>query len=1120
MVYNPFDVKFVDYTPKGDQDYTPLHLLYPDSEGKADPSFTEGFVANLKYQWLPITNATQEYFAFASDPYDENFDWKQTIQDNNDYLFADELSRAKNSEHYNYIKDNLLSMQQNRKVFERSGIGATLVAGVVDPLNIAFFHPVFNTGIRAAWAAKSAFGVTKEAGKMGFLFGMGSEALRSPFDPFNTYQESVTNIAGNTVFAGLLGGGSRGIANKFSNIVSKHKNLKDPNPKTNDVFATEDAINKGSTDPNFKQPLRSSLRELPIDRYNFINKFLPSRRLQFGKYDGVEAPEIVKDLDMQIEYNGSVSMQGKPMQSIDMMQQRYKGKGLHVEAYLDNLYMEEMYKTKGTGKVAGIDYVTPTQKMQSIFGKQLETRYFNDATQDYLKAMPSKAEFKDEIIRLQILNGNPAWNKAYFSSIPEYKRKGMERIAQFYREFDVLAQDQGVFHSKEGTKKALAKLDVRIKELDQKIIAEKDKAAKEIFKLSRNSLLKQKNFYEVDYSPTRANYKWAIYYDKQLLIENPDKQNELTDIFANHFLEEGFVTKFTKGDTPERIPVTSLSQAQRVGREFVDTILEKGDDPYGYSTPMGVGKAKHIMMRATNIPEWKVIDFIVKDPAIMSQYAKMMGFRIEYARKFGDDSIDYLLDMIEAEMQSSKKYTQKAIAEIKSDLLAGYEKVAGQISRDPSRFDTKFARISRKLSGMTYLTGAGLTAATETVAMPIMEHGLGNVLRSVFRAVDGNFDKIKANAKDLQHSSEGLELSQRAAVDRILGDLVRPVKVGKIEKTADAFEDLFYKFNGLSLITAVGKFVDSSIRIPKFYKQIKNYDSLDEFDIEDLNRYGIDKVTAKRLADNGGWQFTDTDMPLLNIQGWSDKTKADRDLKAIMQTYLANGARNTIIHATSFDRPNIADGFVFKKWKPYMAKMGIQPDPRASVGKQADGSYRYPIARIESGVMAFPFQFYNFSFAANQRILRPMFDPQKKFRLQGAIALMGMSYIILAMRKPDWWFENKDYPELIMQITDRSGILGLYSELAYRGIEAAGAFGLYNPDDSWLKGRYNATGWDSAFGLLGATPNMYREWVIGANEIINDNTEEGLKTISYNFPLLGLMGLDDDLRALGSSRNR
>jgi len=324
----------------------------------------------------------------------------------------------------------------------------------------------------------------------------------------------------------------------------------------------------------------------------------------------------------------------------------------------------------------------------------------------------------------------------------------------------------------------------------------------------------------------------------------------------------------------------------------------------------------------------------------------------------------------------------------------------------------------------------------------------------------------------------------------------------------------------LSLITAVGKFVDSAIRIPKFYKQIKNYDSLDEFDIEDLNRYGIDRATAKRLADNGAWQFTDSEMPLLNIQGWSDKTKADRNLKAIMQTYLANGARNTIIHATAFDRPNIADGFVFKKWKPYMRKMGIEPDPRASVGKQADGSYRYPIARIESGVMGFPFQFYNFSFAANQRILRPMFDPNKKHRLAGAIALLGMSYIILATRKPDWWFKDKDYDELFMQVVDRSGILGLYSEIAYRGIEASAAFGLHNPDNTWLKGRYNATGWDSAFGVLGATPNMYREWVSGAYDIINDRTEEGIKTISYNAPLLGLLGLDDDLRAISGGIKR
>ena len=48
----------------------------------------------------------------------------------------------------------------------------------------------------------------------------------------------------------------------------------------------------------------------------------------------------------------------------------------------------------------------------------------------------------------------------------------------------------------------------------------------------------------------------------------------------------------------------------------------------------------------------------------------------------------------------------------------------------PNRWDTTFARISKKvLQVWPILTGAGLTSAvTETVAMPILEHGFGNVI--------------------------------------------------------------------------------------------------------------------------------------------------------------------------------------------------------------------------------------------------------------------------------------------------------------------------------------------------------------------------------------------------------
>ena len=46
---------------------------------------------------------------------------------------------------------------------------------------------------------------------------------------------------------------------------------------------------------------------------------------------------------------------------------------------------------------------------------------------------------------------------------------------------------------------------------------------------------------------------------------------------------------------------------------------------------------------------------------------------------------------------------------------------------------------------------------------------------------------------------------------------------------------------------------------------------------------------------------------------------------------------------------------------------------------------------------------------------------------------------------------------------------------------------------------------------------MLREWVVGANDLVNDRTDEGLKTLSYNLPILQLLSLDDDFRGLGET---
>ena len=190
LIFRPIDFT-KDFKSDGSNDLTPVYRSFQNNEGPADPSFLDGVTSGLKYQWLPITSRTVEYFTFLDQEVDPDFDFKTKLVEDNTYVYADELARAKNLDHYNYILNDIRSIENNRKMYDRSGFGGALVAGVVDPLNIAFMMPVFNTGVRAAWAAKSAFGVGKETAKIGALFGVGSELLRAPFDPFNTPSEVI-----------------------------------------------------------------------------------------------------------------------------------------------------------------------------------------------------------------------------------------------------------------------------------------------------------------------------------------------------------------------------------------------------------------------------------------------------------------------------------------------------------------------------------------------------------------------------------------------------------------------------------------------------------------------------------------------------------------------------------------------------------------------------------------------------------------------------------------------------------------------------------------------------------------------------------------------------------------
>jgi hypothetical protein len=208
----------------------------------------------------------------------------------------------------------------------------------------------------------------------------------------------------------------------------------------------------------------------------------------------------------------------------------------------------------------------------------------------------------------------------------------------------------------------------------------------------------------------------------------------------------------------------------------------------------------------------------------------------------------------------------------------------------------------------------------------------------------------------------------------------------------------------------------------------------------------------------------------------------------------------------------MVDGATFVKWYPWMeTAMGLKPDKLASTAT-------IPMTKIETGVMGLPFQFMAFSLGATSRITAQFFDPARQFRMQGLAALIGMSYVSLSIKKPDWWFESKTNAELTAKIIDHSGATGILADVYYHGLHGSMAAGIISEDNPILRPRYDIEGFeDVAFDLAGAAPGQVKEIVEAGIDYSKGYPRDALRTMKYNTPLAQLpliqflKGLSDDM---------
>jgi hypothetical protein len=821
-----------------------------------------------------------------------------------------------------------------------------------------------------------------------------------------------------------------------------------------------------------------------------------------------DVPNWLKRDYQLMEGNGAMAMEqniaGRGTQSIRQRIPVYTVRANNELLRIRREYNKEVMGKEATTQLSGVD-LSSGQKRKMI-GRQTEfDKWFEDTADMYIRA------------------SNPAKRAKIMQDASPAQKKTFEFLRQHYDSFLQSSQDVGLLRNVKNVNAHLTKIRAELDELNirqQEVDFETIKLTPEEtagLRARVQDLEEQVKYYEgyQSYAGSRSDYIFPVYYDKKLLTSSEDAREGLTAAFERYLTKETHYWKESKGDAPgEWVRKPIDYNPRETAEQIVRNILEENPDDILDSAVSPTG-GKHLRHRAVDIPIDEVAPFIIKNESVLYTYAERMGRKIEWTRNFGDKTINDIMLQIESDMKA-KGIKETKIAKVKAAFMGDYQRVMGRLIENPDSLTNQAARAIKETAGITYLHSAGLSAVVDT-AMLVFERGLGKTIAPL---IDKDFRPLFVKAaSDIDTVVDQTGLARGMVQDRYIGDSIRGIQPNAVERVFNPITNAFYNIpllgNNLGMVTRYSKIVDGVFRQSELIRMSIDVskNKAKAADIEYLARYGINEDDARAIASMGDvWEADPSGkFYYANRSKWLTETEAQRNLALRWDTAMNSGVANTIMHATSFDKPLVVDGATYVRWYPWMKSLTMGKldfDPRVS-------TQNVKMAKIETGVLGMPFQFMNFTLAATNRITGQMFDPARQHRLQGAVALLGLSYISLSLKKPDWWFESKTSGELAARIADHSGLFGVYGDLFYLANHAAIEHGLNDESYDFLKGRYRVKEGDSLWDAAGAGPGMVREWYMATNDMLDGYTKDGKSKFYYNtpsLPLLKLVGLNEDMR--------
>ena len=1042
------------------------------ADGRAvDPSWMETFKASFTDR-LPVGGHFEEMKRFSDRIRDESYDAVANIPETH-IRYYDDLVRAKDQEHMDFLIHQVdLALERDQVMAD--GAFTANIAGDLPSFLIGFV-PILNVA-----GGVSKLGTFTKFAAAGFGASVASELVREPFQTADADYESTLNIAASTALSPVIGMGMTYAKPFIKSSVNKVIRAVDGEQSPH-VFGSDGSINLSSTIEGSDSTLKFSN---PLS--NDLQKFLADPKM----------PEAAKAIAIRMSSNASIAtkgnMEGKATQSLAQRIIPYYGAFNSVQRGLRNLHAQDIGVGEKASSFAGVFYKN--------------NKEYN-------------AWLADTITKHVRLNSNnPRIAREAAENITEAQKNAAALLQKSFKEIGEDATFFGVFPKNkklqeriDAANKKLDEKTTKLEELEETINKQPNKGATKKQFAFLQDLDKQINKLRDDIdglegllnTPPRRDFAFPIYYDKKLLMSDPAARERLTDTFDKWYTQE-------RANNPDpKFTGETRADAERT----VARILDEDADEFE-SLSFGGGSTKHLRDRKTNIPEWMVEDFIIKDEDALYSYFERMGKKIAFAETYGGRTIDEVMDEFETALRKANLSEDK-ILNAKAAMVGDYDRVMGNFVKRPDRWDNQLAKAVKSWTGWTYLGGAGVSAITD-VGSVVMAHGYKDVAKAGAAALaDTGF--VAGVFRQANLAGELLDISRNVAAREILSDNVKRIQPNLLEKTVAAGNKVYYTMNGLMPVTVSGKLLDQIVVQDKFFKLSQKWakGSINATDKEYLARYGINEELAKVIADAPVSKHQSENFVFSNTDEWLKDTPQQRAAVRQYQAAIASHSNNTIIMATTFDKPRIMDGVMYMKDNSYFQQMRkVFPklyaiDKRASTGSTA-------LVRMDSQIMTLPFTFMNFAFGANNKIIGAIADPSRAYRLQGVSALLGMSYLSLSLKDQSWW-KDADSIETMARVVDHSGVMGVYSDIGYKTLSMAVNTGLIDQNASpvppkWISGTPSERGADAINEVLGAPASLGYEYYRLWDRYLKGDRTGATKDLGYSLPFVGLPLWRDDAR--------